>query len=124
MVIGRHTPKQDEMFIPAAQVASGPGHPFYTKLNAVLAEEAFDEFVEELCAPYYKAGGRPGIPPGGLFPYDLHRLFRGIGQPTGYCLALRRQSGLALLPGRWIDRGHPGACLHDDHSPTFARTGL
>ena len=67
MAMGRRTPKQDEMFIPTAQVATGPGHPFYTKLNAVLAEAAFDEFVEKLCAPHYKEGGRPSIPPGVYF---------------------------------------------------------
>ena len=52
------------MFLPAQSIARGPGHPFYTKLNAVLAEAGFDAFVEGLCAPYYKEGGRPGIPPG------------------------------------------------------------
>ena len=41
MAIGRRSSKQDEMFIPATQVVAGPGHPFYTKLNAVLAEAAF-----------------------------------------------------------------------------------
>ena len=41
MAIGRRTPKQDELFIPTAKVATGPGHPFYTKLNAVLAEAGF-----------------------------------------------------------------------------------
>ena len=40
---------------------------FYTKLNAVLAEAQFDVFVEDLCAAYYKAGGRTGIPPGTYF---------------------------------------------------------
>jgi transposase len=71
MAIGRRIPKQDEMFIPTAKVATGPVHPFYTKLNAVLAVAAFDAFVEKLCAPHYKEGGRPGIPVGqqpGLHP--------------------------------------------------------
>lgn len=46
MAIGRRTPKQDDLFIPAGQVATGPGHPFYTKLNAMLAEADFDGLVE------------------------------------------------------------------------------
>jgi hypothetical protein len=35
MALGKHKPKQDELFIPRAKVASGPGHPFYSKLNQV-----------------------------------------------------------------------------------------
>ena len=42
MAIGRRQTQQSEMFIPAAQIARGPGHPFYTKLNEVLAEAGFD----------------------------------------------------------------------------------
>jgi len=43
MAIGRRKEKQSELFIPAARLATGPGHPFYTKLNEVLAEAGFDE---------------------------------------------------------------------------------
>jgi hypothetical protein len=55
MAFGRRSIRQDELFIPAAKLATGPGHPFYPKLNEVLAGTGFDEWVEELCAPYYKA---------------------------------------------------------------------
>ena len=102
-------------------MATGPGHPFYTKLNAVLAEAGFDEFVEKLGAPYYKEGGRPGIPPGVYFRHAFHRLLRGTGQPARHRLALRRQPGLARLSGLPVDRGYAGACLHDDDSPAVAR---
>jgi transposase len=83
MAIGRRTPKQDELFIPTAQVAAGPGHPFYTKLNAVLAEAAFDEFVEKLCEPFYKEGGRPGIPPGVYFRMIFVGYFEGLDSQRG-----------------------------------------
>jgi hypothetical protein len=59
MALGKRKPKQDELFIPTAKVASGPGHPFYFKLNQVLAEASFDEFVEKLCAPYSNSGREP-----------------------------------------------------------------
>ena len=49
MALGRRKPKQDELFIPTANLATGPGHPFYTKLNEVLAQAEFDHFVERLC---------------------------------------------------------------------------
>src|ERR1700678_189390 len=102
MAIGRRAPKQDDMFIPAAQVATGPGHPFYAKLNAVLAEAAFDEFVEKLCAPYYKEGGRPGIPPGVYFRMLFIGYFEGLDSQRGIAwrcadsLALRTFLGIAI----------------------------
>ena len=54
MALGRGKNRQTELFTPTAQLARGSGHPFYTKLNAVLAEAGFDELVEQLSAPYYK----------------------------------------------------------------------
>ncbi len=71
------------MFISTAQVSTGPGHPFYTKLNAVLAEAAFDKFVEKLCEPYYKEGGRPGIPPGVYFRMLFIGYFEGLDSQRG-----------------------------------------
>ena len=67
MALGRRSIRQDELFILTAKLATGPGHPFYTKLNEVLAGAGFDEWVEKLCAPYYKEGGRPSIAPGVYF---------------------------------------------------------
>jgi transposase len=94
MAIGRRTPKQDELFIPTAKVATGPGHPFYTKLNTVLAEAAFDEFVEKLCAPYYKEGGRPSIPPGIYFRMLFVGYFEGLDSQRG--IAWRCADSLGL----------------------------
>lgn len=102
MALGKRGPKQEEMFIATAQVATGPGHPFYSKLNAVLAEAGFDEFVEKLCRPYYKEGGRPGIPPGVYFRMVLVGYFEGIDSQRGIAwrcadsLALRTFLGLSL----------------------------
>ena len=83
MAIGRRTPKQDELFIPTTKVAARPGHPLYAKLNAVLAEAGFDQFVEKLCAPYYKEGGRPGIPPGVYFRMLFIGYFEGLDSQRG-----------------------------------------
>ena len=42
-----------------------PERPFYKKLNRLLAQTEFDQYVEELCRPYYAdAVRRPGIPLG------------------------------------------------------------
>jgi transposase len=99
MAIGRRTPKQDELFIPTAKVATGPGHPFYTKLNAVLAEAGFDEFVEKLCAPYYKEGGRPGIPPGVYFRMLFIGYFEGLDSQRGIAWRCADSLGLRTFLG-------------------------
>jgi len=94
MALGRHKPKQDELFIPTAKLATGPGHPFYSKLNEVLATAGFDDFVEKLCAPYYKAGGRPGIPPGVYFRMLFIGYFEGLDSQRG--IAWRCADSLGL----------------------------
>ena len=53
LALGRRKLRQEELFIATAELPRGLGHPFSTKLNAVLAEAQFDGFVEALCAPYY-----------------------------------------------------------------------
>ena len=99
MAIGKRTPRQDEMFIPAAQIATGPGHPFYTKLNAVLAEAGFDEFVEQLCAPHYKEGGRPSIPPGVYFRMLFIGYFEGLDSQRGIAWRCADSLGLRAFLG-------------------------
>jgi transposase len=102
MALGTRKPKQDERFIPTAKIATGPGHPFYAKLNAVLADAGFEAFVEQLCAPYYKEGGRPGIPPGVYFRMLLIGYFEGLDSQRGIAwrcadsLALRTFLGFAI----------------------------
>ena len=102
MAIGKRKPKQEELFIPTVQLAAGPGHPFYRKLNQVLAGGGFDDFTETLCAPYYKAGGRPGIPPGTYFRMLFIGYFEGLDSPRG--IAWRCADSLSLrtfLGVRW-----------------------
>jgi len=102
MALGIRKPQQADMFIPTAKLATGPGHPFYSKLNEVLAEAGFDPFVEALCAPYYKDGGRPGIPPGVYFRMLLIGSFEGLDSQRGIAwrcadsLALRTFLGIAI----------------------------
>jgi len=99
MAIGKRSPQQDDLFIPAALVATGPGHPFYTKLNAVLAEAAFDEFVERLCAPHYKEGGRPSIPPGVYFRMLFIGYFEGLDSQRGIAWRCADSLGLRAFLG-------------------------
>ncbi len=94
MALGRRRSKQTELFIPTAELVSGPGHPYYTKLNEVLAEAGFDEFVERLCAPSYKEGGRPSIPPGMYFRMLFIGYFEGLDSQRG--IAWRCADSLGL----------------------------
>jgi hypothetical protein len=54
------------LWIASNAVASSPGHPFYEKLERVLRDAGFDEFVESECASYYVR-----------IPGDLEHGFRG-----------------------------------------------
>lgn len=104
MALGRRKPRQEELFIATADLPRGPGHPFYTKLNAVLAEAQFDQFVEDLCAPHYKAGGRTGIPPGTYFRMLFVGYFEGLDSQRG--IAWRCADSYALrefLGVAWAD---------------------
>lgn len=59
---------QQPLWITPQQLAKGPGHPFYERINRLFVELGFDDFVENLCAKFYAGKmGRPGIPPGVYF---------------------------------------------------------
>ena len=82
--MGKRQPKQPELFIPTANLPGSPGHPFYRKLNQVLAEAGFDAFVEKLCLPYYvRDNGRPSIPPGTYFRMLFIGYFEGLDSQRG-----------------------------------------
>lgn len=101
MALGKKQVRQEELFVATAELRKGPGHPFYTKLNDVLAQAGFDPFAEELCAPHYREGGRPGIPPGVYFRMVFIGYFEGLDSQRGIAwrcadsLGLRSFLGLA-----------------------------
>lgn len=62
----REGERQAELWLPTSDLARSPGHPFYERLNALLAEARFDERTEDLCRPFYaESKGRPSLPPPG-----------------------------------------------------------
>jgi len=69
---------QNELWMDTRDIATAPGHPFYDRLNMLLREAKFDDFVEDLCEPYYVKGGRPSIPPGTYFRMVFIDYFEGI----------------------------------------------
>jgi transposase len=75
---------QEQFWIPAAQIAQAPGHPFYEKLNRILAQHSFDPFVEGLCEKcYHPRLGRPSIPPGIYFRILMTGYFEGVESERG-----------------------------------------
>jgi transposase len=80
--------------VPTSALPRSPGHPFYAALNKLLAEAKFDEYVEGLCAPLYKDGGRPSIPPGVFFRMLFIGYFEGIDSQRG--IAWRCSDSLSL----------------------------
>lgn len=84
MTMGKRQLKQPELFIATAGLPMSPGHPFYRKLNQLLAEADFDPFVEQLCLPYYvQHVGRPSIPPGVYFRMLFVGYFEGLDSQRG-----------------------------------------
>ena len=49
MAMGTRDPEQPPLWIAASDLPVSPGHPFYTRLNALLDADGFDAFVEDAC---------------------------------------------------------------------------
>lgn len=80
----RESERQDDLWIPTANLPEAPGHPFYRRLNQLLADGGFDGFVEGLCGKFYHESlGRPGIPPGVYFRMLLIGYFEGLDSERG-----------------------------------------
>lgn len=71
--------KQSDLWVPTTDLARSPGHPFYERLNTVLAEAGFDAFVEKTCSRFYaKKNGRPSVPPGVYVRMLMVGYFEGL----------------------------------------------
>jgi hypothetical protein len=61
----RKRDRQPTMWVATTHLPTAASHPFYRRLNDLLAEHGFDEFVEAECAGFYaETMGRPELPPG------------------------------------------------------------
>jgi transposase len=103
MSMGRSPNEQQlELWVATADLPVSVGHVFYDKLNQLLAETDFDRYVEDLCTPYYRDGGRPAIPPGVYFRMLFVGYFEGLDSQRGIAwrcadsLALRAFLGVSL----------------------------
>jgi len=79
MALGKRKREEQALWVATSDLPTSPGHPFYQKLNQLLAEAGFDDYVEERSKPYYAADvGRPGIPPGVYFRMLFVGYFEGL----------------------------------------------
>ncbi len=114
MAMGRRPrERQEALFIASEGLGKSPGHPFYRKLNELLAEAGFDRWIEGRCQRYYATEenrGQPSIPPGVYFRMLLVGYFEDIDSQRG--IAWRCADSLSL-------RQFLGVPLHEstpDHS--------
>jgi transposase len=116
MAMGKREGRQSGLWLATQDLARSPGHPFYERLNRLLAKYGFDSFVEEQCQSFYaERMGRPSLPPAVYFRLLLIGYFEGIDSERG--IAWRVADSLAL-------RDFLGLLLSDqtpDHS-TISRT--
>jgi len=103
MAMGTRRDQQKELWIPSCTLARPTSHPFYERLNQLLAKHDFDRFVEGHCQRFYAATmGRPGLAPGIYFRLLLIGYFegidseRGISWRAGDSLSLREFAGIRL----------------------------
>ena len=110
MALGRRTHKQGQLWVPTHKMPTSPGHPFYRKLNELLKEIEFDRKVEELCAPFYKDGGRPSIPPGVYFRMLVVGYFEGLDSQRGIAWRCKDSLSIRTFLGLGLEQESP------DHS--------
>jgi transposase len=95
MALGKRKGEDQMTWVATSDLPRSPGHPFYEKLNRLLAEASFDRFAEALCAPYYaETLGAPSIPPGVYFRMLFVGYFEGIDSQRG--IAWRVADSLSL----------------------------
>ena len=117
MAMGRRrTERQGALFLVATDLPRTPAHPFYERLNRILAEGGFDAFVEGLCRKFYaETMGRPSLPPGQYFRLLLLGYFEGIDSERGIAWRCGDSLSLRSFVGYRIDEASA------DHS-TISRT--
>src|ERR1700732_1477454 len=112
----RRRQRQERLWISHNELANGPAHPFYKRVNELLEAERFDEFAEKECARFYaENNGRPSLVPGMYFRLLLVGYFEGIDSERGIAWRAADSIGLRKFLGVGLDEQTP------DHS-TISRT--
>ena len=113
MAMGTRKPRQESLFVTMDQLTPSAGHPFYQKLNALLAEADFDRWIERRCVASYEREekrGQPSLPPGFYFRMLLIGYFEGLDSQRGIAWRCSDSLSLRAFLGIPLDEGTP------DHS--------
>ena len=97
MAMGRRKKRlrQEGLWTPTAALPVSASHPFYQRLNQILDEKKFDEYVEAICEEFYAGEvGRPGLAPGIYFRLLMVGYFEGIDSERG--IAWRASDSLSI----------------------------
>jgi transposase len=118
MAMGKRKARQESLFVVTDHLQQSAGHPFYQKLNQLLDEAKFDEWIEGRCEPYYEQEekcGRPSLVPGVYFRMLLIGYFEGIDSQRGIAWRCADSLSLRAFLSIPLDQGTP------DHS-TMTKT--
>jgi transposase len=116
MAMGTREDEQSSLWVATSELPKSPGHPFYTRLNALLDAHDFDRFVEDKCRGFYaKIMGRPSLQPGRYFRLLLLGYFEGIDSERGIAWRATDSLGVRTFLRLPLDEAPP------DHS-TISRT--
>jgi len=112
----RRRRRQERLWVGHQELAKGPAHPFYDRVNELLEAEQFDTFAEKECVEFYaENNGRPSLTPGIYFRLLLVGYFEGIDSERGIAWRAADSLGLRKFLGIGLDEQTP------DHS-TISRT--
>ena len=93
--MGTRESEQPLLWIATSDLPASPGHPFYTRLNAILDEARFDQLVEGQCQRFdAPLMGRPSLAPGRYVRAVLIGYFEGMDSERG--IAWRAADSLAI----------------------------
>ena len=104
------------MWVTVSELPRSVSHPFYEKLNGLLAKHGFDDFVEAQCRPFYaEKMGRPSLVPGQYFRLLLLGYFEGLDSERAIAWRAADSLGVRRFLGLGLTEAAP------DHS-TISRT--
>jgi transposase len=117
MAMGKQRQQEQRgMWVAVSELPKSVSHPFYEKLNGLLAEHGFDEFVEAQCRGFYaEKMGRPSLAPGQYFRFLLLGYFECLDSERAMAWRAADSSGVRSFLGLGLTECAP------DHS-TISRT--
>ena len=88
------------MWVAVSELPRSVSHPFYNKLNGLLAKHGFDEFVEGQCRSFYaEKMGRPSLAPGQYFRFLLLGYFECLDSERAMAWRAEDSSGVREFLG-------------------------